>query len=96
MADQTASLLRELPSINRLLNHARGAALLTRYNRDYVTQKCRDALHIGLIAGENPATGKANSKARPPWSKAWGDKTLSARLAAHNSAILDAVKGCWL
>ena len=44
MADQTATLLRELPSIDRLLNHARGAALLSRYNRDYVTQKCREAL----------------------------------------------------
>ena len=44
MADQTAILLRELPSIDRLLNHARCAALLTRYNRDYVIQKCRDAL----------------------------------------------------
>lgn len=44
MADQTSTLLRELPSIDRLLNHARCAALLTRYNREYVTQKCRDAL----------------------------------------------------
>ena len=44
MADQTATLLRELPSVDRLLNHARCAALLTRYNRDYVTQECRDAL----------------------------------------------------
>ena len=44
MADPTATLLRELPSIDRLLNHARCAALLTRYNRDYVTQKCRAAL----------------------------------------------------
>ena len=44
MADQTANLLRELPSIDRLLNHARCAALLTRYNRDYVTRKCRAAL----------------------------------------------------
>ena len=44
MADQTATLLRELPSIDRLLNQARCAALLTRYNRDYVTQKCRAAL----------------------------------------------------
>jgi len=44
MADQTATLLRELPSIDRLLNHSRCAALLTRYNRDYVTQKCRAAL----------------------------------------------------
>jgi L-seryl-tRNA(Ser) seleniumtransferase len=37
-------LLRELPSIDRLLNHARCAALLTRYNRDYVTQKCRETI----------------------------------------------------
>jgi L-seryl-tRNA(Ser) seleniumtransferase len=44
MADQTATLLRELPSIDRLLNNARCATLLTRYNRDYVTQKCRTAL----------------------------------------------------
>ena len=44
MADLTATLLRELPSIDRLLYHARCAALLTRYNRDYVTQKCRGAL----------------------------------------------------
>ncbi|MGZ8476596.1 MAG: L-seryl-tRNA(Sec) selenium transferase [Candidatus Binatia bacterium] len=44
MADQTATLLRDLPSIDRLLNHARCAVLLSRYNRDYVTQKCRTAL----------------------------------------------------
>jgi selenocysteine synthase-like protein len=71
MADQNGTLLCELPSVDRLLNHARCEALLTRYNRDYVTQKCRDALHIGLIAGEYSATSKANYKARPPWSKAW-------------------------
>jgi L-seryl-tRNA(Ser) seleniumtransferase len=62
MADQTATLLRELPSIDRLLNHARCAALLTRYNRDYITQKCRDALDQvrgqirqgkGLILGDD-------------------------------------------
>jgi len=44
MADQTAALLRELPSIDHLLNQARGVALLSRYNHDYVTQKCREAL----------------------------------------------------
>jgi len=44
MADQTATLLREIPSIDRLLNHARCVALLTRYNHDYVTQKCCDTL----------------------------------------------------
>ena len=44
MAEQPATLLRELPSIDRLLKHSRCAALLTRYNRDYVIQKCRAAL----------------------------------------------------
>ena len=56
MADPTATLLRELPSIDRLLNHARCAALLTRYNRDYVTQKCRaalDQLRANIRQGKN-------------------------------------------
>ncbi len=44
MAEPTATLLRELPSIDRLLNHGRCTALLTRYNRDNVTLKCRAAL----------------------------------------------------
>ena len=55
MTDQTATLLRELPSIDRLLNHARCVALLTRYNRDYVTQKCRaalDQLRVNIRQGE--------------------------------------------
>jgi L-seryl-tRNA(Ser) seleniumtransferase len=50
MTDPTASLLRELPSIDRLLNHARCATLLSRFNRDYVTQTCRDALDQVRIA----------------------------------------------
>ncbi|HKY08395.1 MAG TPA: L-seryl-tRNA(Sec) selenium transferase, partial [Candidatus Binatia bacterium] len=41
MADQTANLLRELPSIDYLLKHRRCEALLARYNREYVTQQCR-------------------------------------------------------
>jgi L-seryl-tRNA(Ser) seleniumtransferase len=41
MADQTANPLRELPSIDYLLKHPRCEALLTRYNREYVTQHCR-------------------------------------------------------
>ena len=56
MTDPTATLLRELPSIDRLLNHARCAALLTRYNRDYVTQKCRaalDQLRVNIRQGKN-------------------------------------------
>ena len=44
MADQTANLLRELPSIDQLLKHVRCEALLERYSRDYVTSHCRAAL----------------------------------------------------
>jgi L-seryl-tRNA(Ser) seleniumtransferase len=45
MADQTAQLLRELPSIDSLLKHSRCEALLTRYNREYVAQQCRAVIH---------------------------------------------------
>ncbi|HSE87698.1 MAG TPA: L-seryl-tRNA(Sec) selenium transferase [Candidatus Binatia bacterium] len=38
------NLLREIPSVDRLLKHRRCEALLTRYNHDYVTQKCREVL----------------------------------------------------
>ena len=44
MADHTATLLRELPSIDRLLKHSRCEALLARYNREYITAECRAAL----------------------------------------------------
>jgi L-seryl-tRNA(Ser) seleniumtransferase len=44
MADQTANLLRELPSIDQLLKHVRCEALLELYSRDYVTSHCRAAL----------------------------------------------------
>ena len=44
MAEATANLLRDIPSVDRLLNHPRGAALLTRYSHDYVTHICRAAL----------------------------------------------------
>ena len=44
MAEQTAQRLRALPSVDRLLQHPRCAALLARYNHDYVTQKCREVL----------------------------------------------------
>jgi L-seryl-tRNA(Ser) seleniumtransferase len=36
--------LRELPSIDRLLNSAAGQHLIARYRRDYVTRRCRDLL----------------------------------------------------
>jgi L-seryl-tRNA(Ser) seleniumtransferase len=37
-------LLRELPSVDRLLGHSRTEALLARYSRPYVTRQCRDIL----------------------------------------------------
>jgi L-seryl-tRNA(Ser) seleniumtransferase len=44
MADPTASLLRDLPSVDRLLKHERCEALLGRYHRDYVIEHCRAVL----------------------------------------------------
>jgi len=38
------NLLRELPSVDRLLNHPKSNLLLARFSRDYVTQQCRDIL----------------------------------------------------
>ncbi|MDH3443051.1 MAG: L-seryl-tRNA(Sec) selenium transferase [Deltaproteobacteria bacterium] len=58
MADQAINLLREIPSVDRLLKHARCELLLTRYNRDYVTQKCREALdqlRAAIRQGKNAA-----------------------------------------
>jgi L-seryl-tRNA(Ser) seleniumtransferase len=44
MVKPVTNLLREIPSVDRLLKHVRCEALLARYNRDYVTQKCREVL----------------------------------------------------
>lgn len=44
MTEPVANLLREIPAVDRLLKHGRCEALLSRYNRDYVTQKCREVL----------------------------------------------------
>lgn len=50
MADPTATLLREIPSVDRLLKHPRAEALLARYNREYVIEQCRAGLE--QIRGE--------------------------------------------
>ncbi len=42
--EQSVHLLRELPSIDHLLKNPRCEALLTRYNRDYITEQCRGVL----------------------------------------------------
>ena len=44
MAERATHLLRELPSVDRLLNHPKSAALLVRYNRNYITGKFRQTL----------------------------------------------------
>jgi L-seryl-tRNA(Ser) seleniumtransferase len=49
MTEQATHLLRELPSVDRLLKHPRCEALLARYNRDFLIQKCRDALDQARI-----------------------------------------------
>jgi L-seryl-tRNA(Ser) seleniumtransferase len=60
MTGQAANLLREIPSVDRLLKHPRCEILLTRYNRDYVTQKCRqalDQLRAAIRQGRSAAAG---------------------------------------
>ena len=42
--DPAQNLLRDLPSVDRLLNHPKSNPLLTRFSRDYVTRQCRDIL----------------------------------------------------
>src|SRR5687767_4505917 len=37
-------LLRELPSIDRLLHHTKSEALLARFSREHVTRQCREVL----------------------------------------------------
>jgi L-seryl-tRNA(Ser) seleniumtransferase len=44
MAVEAKNLLRELPSVDRLLKHPHSVALLSRFNRDYVTRKYREIL----------------------------------------------------
>ena len=58
MPEQANNLLRELPSVDRLLKHARCETLLARYNREYVTGKCReivDELRADLRQGKGHA-----------------------------------------
>ena len=42
MSEPGPNLLREIPSVDGLLKHARCESLLIRYNREYVTGKCRE------------------------------------------------------
>ncbi|MFQ5902153.1 MAG: L-seryl-tRNA(Sec) selenium transferase [Candidatus Binatia bacterium] len=61
MTDQVKNLLRELPSVDRLLKHPKSELLLARFNRDYVTQKCREALdelRAAIRQGKTVAAGE--------------------------------------
>ncbi|MGH7831407.1 MAG: L-seryl-tRNA(Sec) selenium transferase, partial [Candidatus Binatia bacterium] len=58
--EQARTLLRELPSVDRLLQHSQSAPLLERFNRDYITQKCReilDELRIAVREGKGVGPG---------------------------------------
>ncbi len=60
MPDEALNLLREIPSVDRLLRHPRCELLLARYNRDYVIRKCREALdqlRTAIRKGESAAHG---------------------------------------
>ncbi|HEX9445282.1 MAG TPA: L-seryl-tRNA(Sec) selenium transferase [Candidatus Binatia bacterium] len=53
---QAKNLLRELPSVDRLLNHPQTGPWLARLSRDYVTRRCRevlDELRAAIRAGES-------------------------------------------
>jgi L-seryl-tRNA(Ser) seleniumtransferase len=41
---QPKDRVRELPSIDHLLHHTKGEALLARYNREHVVRQCREAV----------------------------------------------------
>ena len=41
---QSKDLLRELPSVDRLLHHTKSGPLLARFSRSYVTRECRHVL----------------------------------------------------
>jgi L-seryl-tRNA(Ser) seleniumtransferase len=61
MSEPAARLLREIPAVDRLLKHPRCELLLTRYHREYVTQRCREALdqvRARLRQGQAADTGE--------------------------------------
>jgi L-seryl-tRNA(Ser) seleniumtransferase len=57
MAEQARNFFRDLPSVDRLLNHPRCAALLLRYNRAYVAEKCRNVLDRLRVSLKNGTVG---------------------------------------
>jgi L-seryl-tRNA(Ser) seleniumtransferase len=55
---EAQNLLRRIPSMDRLLTHQRARALLSRFNRTYVTRHCREILEQLRVEAreENQAT----------------------------------------
>jgi L-seryl-tRNA(Ser) seleniumtransferase len=79
MTEQATNLLRELPSVDRLLKHPRCEALLARYNRDYLIRKCRDVLdqaRIEIRQGKSSAAGAVKDEAIA--------ERIEARIAAES------------
>lgn len=57
--ERAQNLLREIPSVDRLLNHPKSEPLLARLSREYVTQQCReilDELRSALRQGKSVST----------------------------------------
>ena len=77
MTEHATNLLRELPSVDRLLKHPRCEALLARFNRDYLIQKCRDALDQARIEIRQ---GKSSAESVVK------DEALAARVEAKIAA----------
>ncbi len=62
---QTKDLLSGLPSVDRLLNHARAESLLVRFSREYVTQQCRgilDELRTAIRQGSSITPEELNEE----------------------------------
>jgi L-seryl-tRNA(Ser) seleniumtransferase len=60
------SLLRDLPSVDRVLSHPRCQEILARTSREYVTAQCRevlDEIRAAIRAGKAPAHGEIGEEA---------------------------------
>ncbi|MBI4527828.1 MAG: L-seryl-tRNA(Sec) selenium transferase [Deltaproteobacteria bacterium] len=57
--ERAQNLLREIPSVDRLLNHSKIEPLLARLNREYVARQCReilDELRSAIRQGQSVST----------------------------------------
>ena len=70
-AEQTANLLREIPSIDHLLKHSRCEELLARYNREYVTEQCRAVLEQLRADTSGQGLSQNLARKRPQTAGSW-------------------------